>query len=105
MNSLIQNILAQAIARDFCPPAGAIVSLTKVSASGNLQEVKVYISVIPDRQRAAVIAELERGVTIFQNVLNKKMRTRPVPKIIFVPDSNPAQAQEVETILEQLKKS
>jgi ribosome-binding factor A len=105
INSLVQNIVAQAIARDFCPPAQTIVSLTKVSASGNLQEAKVYISVLPDRQRAPVVAQLERNVAFFQDILNKKMRTRPVPKIIFVPDANPAQAQEVEVILEQLKKS
>ena len=33
------------------------------------------------------------------------MRMRPVPKIIFIADQNPFQAQQVETLLEQLKKS
>ncbi len=103
MNSLIQNVLAQTLAREFAAPQGTIICLTRVEASGNLQEAKVYISVLPDRQREAVVSQLERGVAFYQNILNKKMRTRPVPKIIFVPDTQPFQAQQVETILEQIK--
>jgi ribosome-binding factor A len=105
IESLMLQTLGQMIEREFAPPAGALVSLTKVAASGNLQEAKVYVSVIPDRELDAVVAKLEKIVWEFQQELNKKLKMRPVPKIIFVADRQPAQAQEVETILEQLKKS
>lgn len=103
IESLMRQTLAEMIEREFVPPAGALVSLTKVSARGNLQEAKVYISAIPDRELEKVMAALEKNVWDFQQELNKKLKMRPVPKIIFVADRQPAQAQEVETILEKLK--
>ncbi len=103
IEALMQSLLAESIARDFCTSREIIISVTKVKASGNLQEAKVYISVLPDRIREQTVVKLERNARFFQSMLNKKLRMRPVPKIIFVPDANPAQAQQVETILEKLK--
>ena len=105
IESLMQSVLAEMIARDFAVSRETIISITKVKASGNLQEAKVYISVLPDEKRGLVVNALEREVIFFQKALNRKLRMRPVPKIIFVPDANPAQAQQVETILEELKDS
>jgi ribosome-binding factor A len=103
INSLIQNTLAQSIAKDFCVSREVIISITKVKASGNLQEAKVYISVLPDRDRDKIVSGLENNIRLFQGELNRKLRMRPVPKIIFVADTQPETAQQVETILEELK--
>jgi ribosome-binding factor A len=103
VNNLIQEVLSRLIARDFCAPAGCLVSLTRVECHGNLQEAEVFISVLPDRERETVVASLERSAYQFQEKLNKQLRMRPVPKIIFIGDNLPRQAQEVETLLEQLK--
>jgi len=105
IEALIQTILAEMIARDFRTSRETIISVTKVKASGNLQEAKVYISVLPDQKRDQVVHALEREAAFLQKTLNRKLRMRPVPKIIFVADANPAQAQQVETILEELKQS
>jgi ribosome-binding factor A len=105
IEALIQDILAEMIARDFSVSRETLITITKVKASGNLQEAKVYVSVLPDRERTKIVASMERNAWVFQSALNKKLRMRPVPKIIFMPDANPAQAQQVETILEQLKQS
>ena len=103
INNIIQKFLAELIAKDFCVSREVIISITKVSASGNLQEAKVYVSVLPDNQREKIMAGLNHNIHFFQSALNKQMRMRPVPKIIFIADTNPIKAQEVETILEQLK--
>jgi ribosome-binding factor A len=105
IESLMQTVLAELIAQDFQASRETIISVTKVKLSGNQQEAKVYISVLPDQKRELVVNALEKEVIFFQRTLNKKLRIRPVPKIIFIPDANPAQAQQVETLLEQLKKS
>lgn len=105
VESLMHQVLGAIIQREFAPPEDALVSLTKVSVSGNLQEAKVYVSVIPDINADTVLRQLSRGIRFFQSAVNKKLKMRPVPKIIFVPDRQSRQAQNVETILEQLKKS
>lgn len=101
----MQKILAEMIAKDFSIARDKIISVTKVSPSGNLQEAKVYISVLPDQEQKNIVAGLNRNIIFFQKNLDKKLKMRPVPKIIFVSDTNPAQAQQVETILEKLKEN
>ena len=105
INNLLQKILAELIEKDFCVSRNVLISLTRVECSGNLQEAKVFISVIPDKEREDIVSVLEKNAWQFQEKLNKKLRMRPVPKIIFVGDDLPEQAQEVETILEKLKDS
>jgi ribosome-binding factor A len=105
IESLMQTVLAELIERDFCTTRETIISITKVKISGNQQEAKVYVSVLPDQKLKAVVNAMEREIVFFQRSLNRKLKIRPVPKIIFVADANPAQAQQVETILEELKKS
>jgi len=104
IESLIRQVLGEMIQREFIPPEGALVSLTRIAASGNLQEAKAYISVIPDRLGGEVVGNLQKNAWRFQGELNKKLKMRPVPKIIFAADRQAAQAQAVETIMEQLKK-
>lgn len=105
IESLMKEVLAQMIARDFCADRETLISITKVKASGNLQEAKVFVSVLPDQKQRQVVAALENQVWEFQKALDRKLKMRPVPKIIFIADQNPFQAQQVETLLEQLKKS
>jgi len=103
VNSLIQRILANYIVKDFCTSRDIIISVTRVETSGNVFESKVFISVFPTQERAKIVESLNRNIAEFQNKLNKNLRMRPVPKITFVEDKKPETAQEVETILEQIK--
>jgi len=105
IESLMRQVLGQMIEREFTPPEGTLVSLTQISVSGNLQEAKVYVGIIPDDAAEPVFRRLARGVRFFQSAVNKKLKMRPVPKIIFILDRQGRQAQNVETILEQLKKN
>ena len=105
IDNLIQEILAQTIAKDFCVSREMIISVTRVIASGNLQEAKVYISVLPDRGRERIVFALNKEIIFFQNILNKKLRMRPVPRIVFVSDVKPEEAQKVEELLEQIKEN
>lgn len=103
VNNLIQQILAELIARHLCADKNIVVSLTRVQTTGNLQAAKVYISVIPDSKRDSVVSTLSQDVIFFQKILNKKLCMRPVPRIEFVPDTAPEATQEVERILEEIK--
>jgi ribosome-binding factor A len=105
IEALMQNLLAELIAKDFITTREIIISITKVKASGNLQEAKVYVSVLPDQFREQTVDKLSRNAWSLQASLNKKLRMRPVPKIIFVADAQPEKAQQVETLLEKLKRS
>jgi ribosome-binding factor A len=105
LNSLIQRILANYIVKDFCVSRDIIISVTRVETSGNGFESKVFISAFPTQERAKIVKSLNYNIAEFQHKLNKDLRMRPVPKITFVEDKKPEQAQEVEQLLAQIEKN
>ncbi len=85
-------------------PDDAVVTLTRVVASGNLQQAKVYISVVPDQKAQEALKSLEQNIYDIQQTLNERLKMRPVPKIIWVLETANAEAQKIEELLDQIKK-
>lgn len=103
INTLIQGFLANHIQKEFCNTRDVIICVTRVETTENVQEARVYISAFPTKNRSGIVRSLNSSIRTFQNELNKGLRMRPVPRIWFVEDEKPETAQEVETILEQIK--
>ena len=103
INELIKRELGQIILREIEMPENAVVTLTRVAASGNLQQAKVYISVVPDEKAHEVLKTLGQNVFAIQQILNRKLKMRPVPKILWVMEKATAEAQRIEELLAQIK--
>ena len=104
INELMKRELGQIILREVEMPEKAVVTLTRVVASGNLQQAKVYISVVPDEKAREVLKVLGQNVFAIQQVLNRKLKMRPVPKILWVLEKATAEAQRIEELLDQIRK-
>ena len=103
INSVVQRELGQIILEEGDFPDGALVTLTRTDTATNLQQVRVYISVLPEGKRKQVMNELRSNIYSLQQILNKKLKMRPVPKIIFVSETETAHAQRIEEILDSVK--
>lgn len=84
-------------------PKNILVTLTRVETSGNLQQSKVFISVIPEKETLNVLRILGKEIYNLQQILNSRLRMRPVPRIKFFEDKELKKAQRVEKILDGLK--
>jgi len=104
VNELIKHELGQILLREVEMPKGAVVTLTRVAASGNLQEAKVYISVMPDEKGQEALKSLSQNVYDIQQVLNERLNMRPVPRIQWVLEKAGAETQHVEELLDKIKK-
>ena len=104
VNKLIRQELGQIILREVDMPEGVVVTLTRVAASGNLQQAKVYISVVPDKNTPEVLKSLQQNIYSIQQMLNSRLKMRPVPRIRWVPETATAEAQKIEELLDQIKK-
>lgn len=89
--------------REFDLPDGVLVTVTRVDATGNLQEAKVYISVMPEAKLEDVLGALQRNIYHIQQMLNKRLRMRPVPRIRWTIETKTSQAQRIEELLEKTK--
>jgi len=103
VNELLKEELGTILLREFDVPENTFVTLTRVSAAPNLQQAKIYISVMPEERGVQVLRLLKKNVYEIQQALNKRLNMRPVPRIEWVLETKIAKAQEIEEILDKIK--
>jgi len=104
VNELLRHEISQLLLKeiDF---GNALVTITKVESSSDLRQAKIKISVMPTEQNERVLHILERNIFHLQQLLNKKLTMKIVPKIIFEIDKAEIKAQQIEKLLQEIKKS
>lgn len=103
VNELLQQELGAILLRELDVPEGVIVTLTRVDAAPNLQQAKVYISVMPEENGSFVLTLLKKEVYEIQQLLNKRLNMRPVPRIEWFLEEKTKEAQEIEELLDKIK--
>lgn len=104
VNELLKRQVGQILLKEFDSPEGTLVTVVRVEAFPNLQGAKVYISVIPEDKTKDVLGALQREIFDIQQILNERLRMRPVPKIHWVLEQSAPGAQRIEQLLEEIKK-
>lgn len=115
VNSLIKSELSQILLREI-DLSGVLVTITRVETSVDLNDAKVYISVMPARQNFAkqnlggpavqtdkIFKILDGGIYNIQQKLNERLKMRPIPKIRFEKEEKTKEAARVEELLEEIK--
>lgn len=82
-----------------------LVTITKVEISGDLSEAKVFVSVLPAERRPEIINSLKGDVYNIQKILDRKLRLKKVPKIIFCEEKRVEEAGRIEELLSKIHKN
>lgn len=104
VNQLIQKELSKIILREIDFPPRVLVTLTRVETSLDLNEVKVYVSCLPEKESQKTLSILERETYHLQKILDKRLKMKIIPKIKFVEEFKTREAGEIEELLEKIKK-
>lgn len=99
VNDLIRDEIGKII-RTELDFEGLLVTVVRAGVSPTLENATIYVSVFPDKQAKRVLKELSKNVYDLQQVLNKKVVLRPVPKIRFELDSTEEEAQRIENLID-----
>jgi len=102
-NELIKKELGKIVFNFLDAKPGVLVTITQVLTNPNLFTSNIYISVYPLSEAEEILDKLNRSIYLIQQLLNRKLEVRPVPKIIFKHDKNPEEASEIEKIIEKIK--
>ena len=105
VNSIIQQELGRIILKEIDIFPGTLLTVTRVECSNNMFECKVYISVIPEDKFDDVMALLKRKIYGLQQILNKKMKMRPVPRIAFFKETKTKEAGRIDELLMNIKRN
>lgn len=103
VNALIKNELGKIFLRDVDFPQGVLVTITRVDSSPNLSQAKIYISAMPGKQIDKVSEILNRRIYDIQQILNRRLNMRPIPRIEFQKEEKTEEAARVEELLEEIK--
>ncbi len=102
-NELIKQELGRIIFDFLDVKPGILVTVTRVITAPDLFSTVVFISSYPDSGTNEIFNKLNRSIYQIQQLLNKKLKIRPVPKIIFKWDKNPEEASEIEKLISEIK--
>lgn len=103
VNQLIKEEIGRIILKKGDFPENVLVTITRVETTRNLIDSRVYVSVLPENQSPAILKILNRRIFDIQQLLNKRLRMRPIPKIIFVEEKQTVEAGKIEQLLQEIK--
>lgn len=104
VNRLIKEELSKIILREFDFPPGVLVTLTRAQTSVDLNNSQVYVSVLPDGKKEWILENLNKRIYEIQQLLNRRLNMRPIPRIEFKEEEKTSEAGKIEEILARLKK-
>ena len=99
LNELIKQVLGRIILEEEEFGQGVLATIMAAQTSEDGLNCKVTFSVFPDKKGPVVLEILNRHIYHLQQLVNKKLRMRPVPKIRFVLDQTEAEAQKLDELL------
>jgi ribosome-binding factor A len=98
VSDLIQEELNKIILKEVETP-GALLTITEVDVSKDLEGAIVKFSVYPSEKAESILKILNRRAGHLQYLLMKKINIKPMPKISFKIDYGPEKAAGVEKAL------
>lgn len=102
LTELFREQIALVVDREVEFAEGTFVTITRVEISPDARHANAYISVLGGDAGDA-LATLEQNVYDIQQIINRTMRMRPVPKIRFAIDREEARREKVEESLGLMK--
>ncbi len=99
----IRSELALLVARELHDPGIGFVTLTRVQVSPDLQQARVFYTVLgDDKARAGSARALERASPFLRRQIGSRLRLKRVPELRFVYDESVAGQDRIEQLLKEI---
>jgi ribosome-binding factor A len=98
--------LGEIIGRKIKDPRVGFVTVTDVEVTGDLQQAKIFISVLgDDEQRQNTLKGLAKASGFIRSEIGQRIRLRKTPEITFEFDESVDYGNRIESLLADLNKS
>lgn len=95
--------LSEIISRKIKDPRIGFVTVTDVEVTGDLQQAKVYITVLGDeQQREETLKGLAKAKGFIRTEIGSRIRLRKTPELIFEFDESIDYGNRIESLLDQI---
>ncbi|WP_026674241.1 30S ribosome-binding factor RbfA [Alkalihalobacterium bogoriense] len=97
--------LSDIIMRELKDPRVKFVTVTGVDVTGDLQQAKVYITVLgSEEEKADTLKGLSKASGFIRSEIGKRIRLRKTPEITFTFDESIEYGNRIEALLADLNK-
>ncbi|MDX5474356.1 MAG: 30S ribosome-binding factor RbfA [Bacillaceae bacterium] len=97
--------LSDIIGRKIKDPRVGFVTVTDVEVTGDLQQAKVFISVLGDEEkRQDTLMGLAKAKGFIRSEIGKRIRLRKTPELFFEFDESVDYGNRIESLLQEINK-
>lgn len=97
--------LSDILSRRLKDPRVGFVTVTDVEVTGDLQQAKVYITVLGDEgTKQETLTALEKAKGFIRSEIGSRIRLRKTPEIFFEFDESIEYGNRIERLISELKK-
>lgn len=98
--------LGDIIGRKLKDPRVGFVTVTDVEVTGDLQQAKVYITVLgDDEQKQNTLKGLAKAKGFIRSEIGKRIRLRKTPEILFEFDESIDYGNRIESLLKEINRA
>ena len=102
MNALLREEIGKIILKELDIDKNMLLTITKAETSSDLTHATIFFSTLLVKDEGEVQKILHDQTRIIQHILNRKLRTRPIPYIRFTLDKGVKIEQRVHDLLSDL---
>ena len=99
----LREEVAAILEREIEFPDGALVTVTRIAVSPDARYAAAYLTVFGGKEKE-ILEILKKNVYHIQQLVNRRLRMRPVPKIRFAIDEEEIRREGIEKSLAELKR-
>jgi ribosome-binding factor A len=102
VDAALREVLAEAVGRELSDPRLGFVTITRVEATQDTREAKVWFSTLRARDREASLAALESARGLLQGRLAAELKSRHTPQLTFHYDSTEQDAARLTRLIDEV---
>lgn len=101
LSAAVQREVNEILLREFSFKPGVFITISRVDTSSDLRYTCLFLSIFPEKETQYALKTLEKEIYKIQGLLNKKLKMRPLPKIVFKLDTSEIEAAKIEKLLQE----
>jgi ribosome-binding factor A len=102
VDTALRQVLAEAVGRELSDPRLGFVTITRVEATQDSREAKVWFSTLRPRDREASLQALESARGLLQARVAAELRSRHTPQLTFHYDSTQQDAARLSRLIDEV---
>lgn len=100
INQLLTEEVGKILQREIDIARDTLATITSVKTSSDLQHTTIGITVLPETKEKEILDAINKQIYFIQKILNRALRTKPVPRLRFEIDKITKAEQKVYEALE-----